>query len=253
MQKAKKYLSIFILALLLLNMLPTNFSYAAKKVKLSTKKLSLKVKQTKTLKLKNSKKKVKWTVTSGKKYIKLKSKKKTSVKLVGKKGGKAKVQAKVGKKKYVCKVTVKNVKVIPKPTVAPTKKPTSTEKPIPSEKPTPTRKPIPTDIPDGYNADDVMALRELIWEQRSRGATVSEDILNESEYEWENGRLIGINWGGTYEDDGKELSGNLDVSKNTELRYLYCGSNNLSSLDVSENTKLETLSCYYNKIGRAHV
>lgn len=91
MRKTKKYLSLFLLALLLLNMLPNSLSFAAKKVKLSTKKLSLNVKQSKTLKLKNNKKKVKWTVTSGKKYIKLKSKKKTSVKIVGKKGGKAKV------------------------------------------------------------------------------------------------------------------------------------------------------------------
>ena len=39
------------------------------------------------------------------------SKKKRQVsQLKGKKAGKAKVQAKVGKKKYVCKVTVKNKK-----------------------------------------------------------------------------------------------------------------------------------------------
>lgn len=80
---------------------------AAKKVKLSTKKLTVTVKKTKVLKLKNNKKKVKWSVTSGKKFIKLKSKKKTRVKIVGKKAGKSKVQAKIGKKKYVCKVTVK--------------------------------------------------------------------------------------------------------------------------------------------------
>ena len=40
----------------------------------------------------------------------LSKKKKTSVTIKGKKAGKAKVQAKVGKKKYVCKVTVKNKK-----------------------------------------------------------------------------------------------------------------------------------------------
>ena len=75
------------------------------KEKLSSKKLTLKKGQTKTLKVKNVKKKIKWSIVSGKKYIKLKSKKKASVKVVGKKAGKAKVQAK-GKKKLICKVTV---------------------------------------------------------------------------------------------------------------------------------------------------
>lgn len=75
------------------------------KEKLSSKKLTLKKGQTKTLKVKNAQKKIKWSIVSGKKYIKLKSKKKASVKIVGKKAGKAKVQAK-GKKKLICKVTV---------------------------------------------------------------------------------------------------------------------------------------------------
>ena len=75
------------------------------KEKLSSKKLTLKKGQTKTLKVKNAKKKIKWSIVSGKKYIKLKSKKKASVKIVGKKAGKAKVQAQ-GKKKLICKVTV---------------------------------------------------------------------------------------------------------------------------------------------------
>lgn len=57
--------------------------------------------------MKNNKKKVKWTVVSGKKNVKLSKKKKTGVTIHGKKAGKAKVQAKVGKKKFVCKVTVK--------------------------------------------------------------------------------------------------------------------------------------------------
>ena len=80
---------------------------AAGKVKLSTKKLTITAGKKKVLKLKNNKKKVKWTVVSGKNKIKLSKKKKTSVTIQGKKAGKAKIQAKVGKKKYVCKVTVK--------------------------------------------------------------------------------------------------------------------------------------------------
>ena len=40
----------------------------------------------------------------------------------------------------------------------------------------------------------------------------------------------------------------LDVSKNTKLRYLTSFSSNLTALDVSNNTALELLNCSYNKL-----
>lgn len=80
---------------------------AKSKIKLSTTKVSLNGGASKTIKIKGTKKKVKWSVVSGKKNIKLKNKKKTSVKVVGVKRGTAKVQAKLGKKKYICRVTVR--------------------------------------------------------------------------------------------------------------------------------------------------
>lgn len=80
---------------------------AKSKIKLSTKSVSLNGGASKTIKIKGTKKKVKWSVVSGKKNIKLKNKKKTSVKIVGVKRGTAKVQAKLGKKKYICRVTVR--------------------------------------------------------------------------------------------------------------------------------------------------
>ena len=52
---------------------------AAKKMKLSSKKITLKVGQKKKLEVKNTAKKVKWSIKSGKKYISLSGKKKTSV------------------------------------------------------------------------------------------------------------------------------------------------------------------------------
>ena len=82
---------------------------AKSKIKLSTTRVSLNGGASKTIKIKGTKKKVKWSVVSGKKNIKLKNKKKTSVKIVGVKRGTAKVQAKLGKKKYICRVTVKKV------------------------------------------------------------------------------------------------------------------------------------------------
>lgn len=80
---------------------------AKSKIKLSSKSISLNGGASKTITLKGTKKKVKWTIVSGKKNIKLKNKKKTSVKIVGVKRGTAKVQAKLGKKKYICRVTVR--------------------------------------------------------------------------------------------------------------------------------------------------
>ena len=80
------------------------------KSKTEQKKVTVNVGKTVKIKLQNNKKKVKWTVISGKKNVSLSKKGKTGVTIKGKKAGKAKVQAKIGKKKYVCKVTVKNPK-----------------------------------------------------------------------------------------------------------------------------------------------
>ncbi|MBO5488228.1 MAG: leucine-rich repeat protein, partial [Eubacterium sp.] len=148
----KKYLAILTALALLSGILPMDVSMAAKKVTLSNKKLSVTVGKTKTLKLKNNKKSVKWTVTSGKKNVTLKSKKKTSVKIVGKKKGTAKVQAKIGKKKYVCMVTVKAKTSTKKATTAPTNTPASnagktTAAPTPGNTVAPTATVSPTSTP----------------------------------------------------------------------------------------------------------
>ena len=82
---------------------------AKSKIKLSTTRVSLNEGESKTIKIRGTKKKVKWSVVRGNKNIKLKSKRRTSVKVVALKKGTAKVQAKLGKKKYICRVTVKKV------------------------------------------------------------------------------------------------------------------------------------------------
>ena len=88
-------------------------TYAAtKKVKLSKKKVRLKVGKKKTIKLKNVRKKVKWKVVKGKKVVSIKKKGKLKNKIVikAKKAGKAVIKATYKKKKYKVKVTVKNNK-----------------------------------------------------------------------------------------------------------------------------------------------
>lgn len=102
---------------------------AKSKIKLSTTRVSLNGGASKTIKIKGTnKKKVKWSVVSGKKNIKLKNKKKTSVKVVGVKRGTAKVQAKLGKKKYICRVTVR--KATPAKTITITTADTQTAKAV---------------------------------------------------------------------------------------------------------------------------
>ena len=263
------------------------------KEKLSSKKLTLKKGQTKTLKVKNAQKKIKWSIVSGKKYIKLKSKKKASVKVVGKKAGKAKVQAK-GKKKLICKVTVQGAagqsgkssggstgKSTGKKTegngtpAAPTNEPqTGTQ--VPPGGSTTTSEPTGTPPRDenGRNTEDVTVLKKLIAEQRARGAAVSEDLDSE-EYTWsEGGDLTEINWSSSEEGKLFNLSGNIsfvglknlktidvasskltsvDVSSNLALKELDCSDNQLSSLDVSSNPVLEELDCSDNQLSSLDV
>lgn len=109
---------------------------AAKKMKLSSKKITLKVGQKKKLEVKNTAKKVKWSIKSGKKYISLSGKKKTSVVVKAKKQGKAVVLAKIGNKKLTCQVTIK--KADTKKPVVPTTAPTATVTPA-----------VPTSTPAG--------------------------------------------------------------------------------------------------------
>ena len=112
--KKQKSLVLLLIFAMALSLFPQSAFAAKKKVKLNKKTVTVNVGKTVKIKLQNNKKKVKWTVTSGKKNVTLSKKKKTEVTIKGKKAGKAKVQAKVGKKKYVCKVTVKNTKKVNK-------------------------------------------------------------------------------------------------------------------------------------------
>ena len=121
---------------------------SAKVICLDKKSIVVKEGKSVTIKVKNAKKKARWSIRSGKKYIRLKAKKRASVKVVGVKKGTAKVQCKVGKKKLICKVKVtKKVKkkptvsqppvtVSPVPTAVPTESPVVTQTPRPSHIPT---------------------------------------------------------------------------------------------------------------------
>ena len=102
---------------------------AAAKMSLSKKKITITQGEKVTLKVKKATKKVKWSVTKGKKVIKLSKKKKASVVITGKKAGKAVVTAKAGKNNLNCKVTVKAANTDVQPTQAPATQAPATKAP----------------------------------------------------------------------------------------------------------------------------
>lgn len=114
---------------------------AAAKMSLSKKKITITQGEKVTLKVKKAAKKVKWSVTKGKKVIKLSKKKKASVVITGKKAGKAVVTAKAGKKKLTCKVKVKAANTDVQPTQAPATKAPATQAPATN---TPASSPVTT-------------------------------------------------------------------------------------------------------------
>lgn len=108
MKTKKQLIACGLSIALIIGMIPTVEVLAAKKVSLSTKKLTVAKGKGKILKVRNTKKTVKWKVLSGKKYITLKKKSKVAVTIWGRKKGTAKVQATIGKTKLTCKVNVKD-------------------------------------------------------------------------------------------------------------------------------------------------
>lgn len=130
---------------------------ASKELKLSSKKVTIKVGKTKTIKVKNATKKAKWSVKSGKGVVTLSKKKKASVVIKGKKAGKAVVAAKVGKKTLKCKVTVQGTEdekstpsVVPVTSTpgAPTQVPTQNPTQVPTQNPTQLPEATPSQTPD---------------------------------------------------------------------------------------------------------
>ena len=262
----KQLMSYFLCAVLSFSMIPAMDGTAAKKPKLSSKKISVKIKQRKVLKVKNTKKKVRWKVISGKSRISVKRKGKTSFVIRGKKKGTAKIRFTIGKKKLFCKVTVKTAKknttkkdknkpvvivtkapmINPDPTNVPTNAPTNVPTNAPTNAPTDVPASVPTNAPADANPQDLAATKALIQSLTKAGSTVQND-LSSSDYKWENGRLTEIHW------DSKKLTGDLDVSTLTALKTLLCSGNKLTSLKLSNNTALTELNCADNSLKALNV
>lgn len=256
----RKFKNLFLMTLMTaLGMVSIGETKAANKISLSKKEVTIRVGESKTIKVKNGTKKAKWSVTSGKKNIELKSKRKTSVKVVGIKKGKAKVQVKIGRKKLFCKITIKKVRKKESLTVNnssigsdataqkdDSKKQTSsipqaTKKPVvvPTNSPEPTKEPME----NGMKVKQKTALEEMIRTINDAGGEVSEDLTNAGEYEWSSeGDLISLDW------RNKEVNGDLSFESFPNLQELYSSEGAITSLDVSKNTELRCLYCDANEI-----
>ena len=104
---SKKVVALLLtLAVCITSVVGNQASVSAKsKIKISNTKITLTVGKSKTLKVKGTKKKAKWS--SSKKSVATVTSK---GKVTAKKSGKTTITAKIGKKKYICKVTVKSAK-----------------------------------------------------------------------------------------------------------------------------------------------
>lgn len=209
-------------------------------IRLDRKSVEIKKGETVTLKIRNNKKKAKWTITSGKKYIRLSSKKKASVTIKGIRKGTSKVQCRIGKKKWYCKVRVTAARdkkdTAETPTTVPTVKPSE----MPTEAPTT----VPTEVPlkdaSGKYSSDVAALQKLIKQQKERGAEITDNIDDEHYYKWnDEGRLVSVRWG------SNGLSGDISFASLPALTNIYCGDNyDLNTLDIRQNKCLVDLNCH---------
>lgn len=224
--KIIKKLQISVLALIIaLGVTAPSVSAAAPK--LNKTKVTLTVGKSTTLKLNNAPKgkKVTWC-TSNKKIAAVSQK----GKVTAKKAGAATITAKAAKKKYTCKVTVKNK---------------------PAEKPTDK----PSDNPGsdmvfyheaGKNKSDVKALEAIIREQNSKyGAKMPVDLDDKSHYSWKNERLYRFSYLALADTVAEKppLKGNLDLTPFSELAVVQCYHNQLTSLNVKGLKKLDTISC----------
>ncbi len=226
MREMKKRLVLLLIFAMTVGFLPTDTSQAVQKVKLSSKKISVTVGQTKTLQLKNNKKKVIWTVTSGKKNVMLKSKKKTSVKIKGRKAGSAKVQAKVGKKKYVCTVTVKKKAATNTPTNGNSANGNSSAGTAGSA--------TPTQIPDITKSTETPSSSDIM----ENSAAGLYDLDMKLKYSWdkllENGWIIVSDKNEITVSSSEKLEGVLVISPNVTSigEWAFCECNKLTSIEI---------------------
>ena len=159
MKNVKKLICKLLVALLILNLFPSNSAIAASKIKLNKSKITIKVGQSKKIKIvgaNKTHKKTRWK-TSNKKIAKMSAVKNDSVKITAVREGKAQITAQIGNKKYSCKITVKKAEeakqqdgsdaTMDKPTAVPAVEPTAVTTSVPTVEPTAVPTSVPTVVP----------------------------------------------------------------------------------------------------------
>ena len=93
------------------------------------------------------------------------------------------------------------------------------------------------------NTHDVKALKQIIKQQRNRGAEVPRK-MNAWTYKWDKktGRLVKIDW------ENLNVNGKVDFNELKGLKNLKCGFNEITELKVNRLQKLEYLSCEKNRL-----
>lgn len=188
MKNVKKLMCKLLVALLILNLFPSNGAIAASKIKLNKSKITIKVGQSTKIKIVGVNKKVRWK-TNNKKIVKMSAVKNNSVKITAVREGKAQITAQIGNKKYSCKITVKKAEptkqdgsdvTMDKPTAAPAVEPIAVPTVEPTAVPTPVVKKITSVVLDkttlNIDLGDTSALQVKVYPEdttESRGVSWS--------------------------------------------------------------------------------
>ncbi len=154
-KKSIKKINKYLVITLLLTCFFDGVKMQAKSISMNSRNKQVKIGGVVKIKLKNvnkkHRKKAKWSVKSGKKFVKIKvSKNRLSVKVIGKKAGKATLLCKIAGKRLVCKITVKSnirVKPVVKTIANANYNPVETESPAPQATITPSVNARQTHIP----------------------------------------------------------------------------------------------------------
>lgn len=225
-QSLAKATAVALTAGLLLSAVAPAEAQAKTKIRLSAKKLTMQVGQTKKLKVKGTKKKIVWK--SSKKKIASVSKKGV-VKALRK--GKAKITAKTSGKKLVCTITVKKAKATPTaapattapttaaPTVTPTATPIVTPTPAPEETPFVSMAPYESGVP---------AAPEL-----SQKTGVYEDAFSLYMASQPGTEIYYTTDGSIPTKDSTKYTGSIRISCRNGEKNVLCSEENVKKMDIA--------------------
>ena len=263
MKNVKKLICKLLVALLILNLFPSNSAIAASKIKLNKSKITIKVGQSKKIKIvgaNKTHKKTRWK-TSNKKIAKMSAVKNDSVKITAVREGKAQITAQIGNKKYSCKITVKKAEeakqqdgsdaTMDKPTAVPAVEPTAVTTSVPTVEPTAVTTSIPTVEPTAVptSVPTVVPTVEPTVAPVTSGFDDLKEYIKQNGVMNKNNQKI-INKTITSDDGSTFTYAIVNDETNDSLNFIMVG-NNGSSWQESTTMKLKKNDNEGVEIGRA--